>query len=584
MATGKQVEQGNGLGAADGEREAPQAESSSATDLEPGSADGPQADQRERCHQELARSQAELAETKAELFATRQRLRAIMDALPVGVAFATDTGCQAIEGNPMLTALFGAQPGDNLSASAPDPGATGRKVRYLAGGHELSDAELPLQRAVAEQTQICAQELEIHTPDGRRWLAEVSAAPIRDQQGSVSGALAVVSDVTERKRAQEALIAADRRKDEFLAVLAHELRNPLAPIRNAAEVLVRQHGLPEPASAAAVIVARQSEHLERLVNDLLDLSRITHGRIQLQERPFRLQEAVEDSLQAIGPFAARAGIELQTRIATEPVLVRADPTRLAQVFTNLLSNAVKFSPRGARVWVTLQQRGDAALAEVRDEGIGIPAEELPRLFDLFARGGQERQGPVSSPAASDGLGIGLALARRLVEQHGGELSVHSDGCARGTSVRVRLPIDPAAGHLAAPAPALRPAALRPRRILVVDDNADVARALKLLLETLGQRVETLNDSTQVVDALRTQRAELVFLDIAMPGMDGRQVARAIRAELPGARPWLVALTGRAMGREQGVAAADFDRYLLKPASLATIETLLAELDGPRAPD
>lgn len=532
----------------------------------------------ETCEDALALSRQELARTSAELFATQQRLRAIMDALPVGVAFSADPGCHAIEGNPALNALFGARPNDNLSASAPDPDATGRRVRYFAGGRELSDSELPLQRAVAEQAPVPTQELEIHSPDGRRWLAEVSAAPIRDELGQVTGGLAVVNDITERKQAQEALVLADRRKDEFLAVLAHELRNPLAPIRNAAEVLGLQDGLPEKTRAAVGIIARQSEHLERLVNDLLDLARITSGRIQLHTQAMRVQDALQDSLQATAPLMARSGIELETRIAAEPLVVQGDAMRLAQVFTNLLSNAAKYSPAGGRVRVSLERRGSDAVVEVRDQGIGIAAEDFPRLFDIFTRG---RHGGRGLPG-TDGLGIGLALAQRLVAQHGGVLTADSEGLGRGSRLVVRLPIGATSEHPSAAAADRPPAAgpRRSRRILVVDDNPEVAGAFKLLLEVLGQEVEAVHGAGQVLDRVRAFQPELVFLDITMPGTDGYQAAQAIRTAFPGPRPRLVALTGCAHPRDgEAAQAAGFDRFLLKPAGLTTIEHLLAELDA-----
>ena len=509
----------------------------------------------------------------AELFVTQQRLRAVMDALPVGVAVSHDALCQTIDGNPALLALFAAQPGENLSASAPDPDAPGRRTRYFSHGQEVRESELPMQRAAALRAPVPPEELEVVLEDGRRWLAEISGAPILDRHGEVMGGVAVVLDITERKRAQQALMDADRRKTEFLAMLAHELRNPLAPIRNAAEVLTRQEALPEKVRWATDLIGRQAKQLELLVSDLLDVSRITHGGIELHKRPVALQDALREALQGVAHQIKSARHTLKTHLAEAPIIVMSDPLRLSQIFTNLLRNAVDYTPEGGHIWVTLTDEAPDAVVRVRDDGVGIRAENLDGLFDIFSRGSSAQRNALGP----DGLGIGLNLAQRLVEQHGGVLTARSDGPGRGSEFVVRLPIygtgrvmhDTGRGR-AVGAPAQ--VAHRGRRLLIVDDNPDVIESFKVLLETLGHEVMALHEGRGVVAAIQAYRPDLVFLDIGMPDMDGYQVVAAIQAAGLECRPVVVALSGFGQDSDREAArAAGFDRYLLKPVSPEEID-------------
>jgi CheY-like chemotaxis protein/nitrogen-specific signal transduction histidine kinase len=399
---------------------------------------------------------------------------------------------------------------------------------------------------------------------------------LRDQQGNVIGGVAVVADITERKRAQEALVEADRRKTEFLAILGHELRNPLAPIRNAVELLHRQESLPEKVRWAMDVIGRQCEKLEHLVNDLLDVSRISRGRIQLCKRPMRLQEVLADAIEGLAPLIRKSGHTLETRLPEAPVVVMGDPLRLAQVFTNLLSNAVKYTPDGGHIGVSLNQQGPTAVIRFCDDGVGIPAEHLPGLFEIFSRGGREH----SNIRIPDGLGVGLALARSLVEQHGGILEGHSAGAGKGSEFVVSLPVQPGLGLRARSAEPRASAGVVPRarRILVVDDNPDVADSFRFLLESMGHQVRALKSGPGALATIREWRPDVVFLDIAMPGMDGYQVAAAIRAEGLDPAPLLVAVTGYGQDSDRrGAMAAGFDRHLLKPPELAQIEALLEEL-------
>ena len=414
-----------------------------------------------------------------------------------------------------------------------------------------------------------------HPSKGEIWV-EGHSLPSREADGSILWH-GYLQDVTERKRAQQTLVEADRRKTEFLAMLGHELRNPLAPIRNAVEVLNRQDALPEKVRWATDLIGRQCHQLERLVNDLLDVSRINQGRIQLQRQPMRLQDALTDALESVAPLIEEARHTLETKLPEDPAVVLGDRVRLAQVFTNLLSNAAKYTPEGGHIRLSLEQEGPMAVIRVRDDGMGVLAEDLPGLFDLFSRGKREP----SHAHVLDGLGVGLALARAMVEQHGGDLEGHSGGPGKGSEFVVRLPVPSEAGLYAASAASKANGAPshRARRILVVDDNADVADSFRFLLEGMGHEVRTLDSGEQALAEIRDFQPDVVFLDIAMPHRDGYQVAAAIRGAGLDAAPWLVAVTGYGQeGDREKAEQAGFDRHLLKPPVPGEIEALLDELD------
>lgn len=386
-----------------------------------------------------------------------------------------------------------------------------------------------------------------------------------------------VQDITERKQTERALLDADQRKNEFLAILGHELRNPLAPIRNAIHVLSQQEALPDKARWAVDLIGRQSEQLEQLVNDLLDIARISGLRVQLRISPVVIQDALEDALLSTAALMEQCEQDLDSRLAEGPVVVMADRVRLAQVFTNLLRNAVKYTPDGGHIRVTLNQEGQDAVVRVWDDGIGIRPEYLPHLFDFFSRGETEHP----NIKDSDGLGVGLALSKQLIERQGGTLEGHSNGPGLGSEFVVTMPVyaRPASStSLVEPNTSTEPHR-RSRRILVVDDNPDVADSFRVLLETMGNRVRTLNAGGEVLAAVRVFRPNVVFLDIAMPDMDGYQVAAAIGAAEAEPQPLLVALTGYGQDNDrQAALKAGFDRHLLKPPNPRQIETMLQELD------
>ncbi len=403
------------------------------------------------------------------------------------------------------------------------------------------------------------------------------------------GLAAFVIDLTSEKAAQRArqeseeryravaekLEEADRRKDEFFGALSHELRNPLAPIRNALHLLARAPDDPARAARAREVMARQLGHLSRLVDDLLDVARITRGRIQLRRAPLDLAVLVRDTVEDHRPEFELAGLHLVVQLPLAPVPVEGDATRLAQVLGNLLGNAAKFTPRGGTVAVRLgEDPGSAALLEVRDTGEGIEPDVLPRMFEPFSQ--EDR----SLARSRGGLGLGLALVKGLVELHGGTAKVSSAGRGAGTEVVIRLPLASAGAtpepHPPAPTP---PSVPRGAQVLVVEDNADAAETLREALHLEGLAVTVANDGAAGLAAARQIRPDLVICDIGLPGgLDGYGVARAIRADPALCHTPLVALTGYAGPEDQARAReAGFDRHLGKPAGIDELLGAIAPL-------
>jgi PAS domain S-box-containing protein len=425
--------------------------------------------------------------------------------------------------------------------------------------------------------------------DGTRFWASVVVAAMRDESGKLRGFSKVTRDMSDRKLAEEnarrllqeqaarrAAEEADRLKDQFLAMLAHELRNPLAPIRNALHIM-RQPG----ANGAVVgraqdMAERQVQHMARLLEDLLDVSRISQGRIELRKETVDVAELVNRTVEAVHPLVETRRHELTVTLPPEPLRVDADPTRLEQIITNLLTNACKYTDPGGKIWLSAEREGDHAVLRVRDNGIGVRPDMLPRIFDLFVQA--ERR----LDRAQGGVGIGLTLVRRLVEMHGGTVHAASAGPGQGSEFLVRLPaLDaaPAARGSGTAAPVTPPARrLPPRRVLVVDDNEDAANTMAMLLELEGHEVRAVHDGSAALEAARQMHPEVVLLDIGMPGMDGYEVARRLRQDPHQAGVLLVAVTGwgqeddRRRSREAG-----FDEHLVKPSDLARLRELFTSL-------
>jgi two-component system CheB/CheR fusion protein len=400
------------------------------------------------------------------------------------------------------------------------------------------------------------------------------ALPLRDAEGNILRWYGTCTDIHERRAEQAALRESeerlrqeDRRKDEFLAVLAHELRNPLAPIQNSLELL-RLSPTPEALERARTRMERQLRQLVRLVDDLLDVSRIRTGKIRLQLAPVDLAAAVRTAVEACEPAIREAGHALTVSGLDEPLPLVADPARLVQVVSNLLTNAAKYTPRGGQVTVRVGREGSWAVLRVADTGIGIPTGMLTRVFDLFT------QVETEQTRAGGGLGIGLSLVKTLVEHHGGQVSAASEGPGRGSEITVRRPLSTQpTSRPERPAPG-QASATAPLRIVVVDDNVDAADTLAMLLELAGHRVFTAHDGPSGLAAILARGPDLVLLDIGLPGMDGYAVARAVRERDRGL--FIAALSGWGQQEDrQRSREAGFDAHLVKPVSPEDLTALLA---------
>ncbi len=376
--------------------------------------------------------------------------------------------------------------------------------------------------------------------------------------------------ISDLQQAEESLRDADRRKDEFLAMLAHELRNPLAPIRNSVHIL-RLTGNQDPAAErVGEMIERQVNHLVRLVDDLLEVSRITRGKIELRKEVVELAAIVRSALEQSRPHIESAGHQFAMAIPPEPLMLHGDPVRLAEVVANLLNNAAKYTPAGGQIWLSARRDDQSVVLSVRDNGFGMVPEMLPRVFELFTQGGRE------SHQVQGGLGIGLTLVKSLVEMHGGSVEAHSAGAGQGSEFIVRLPLAAAGGVADRPAmPIRRSPALPPRRVLVVDDNRDAAESLGMLLKVLGSEVQIVFSGRDALEAMATFRPAVVLLDIGMPDMDGYEVAQRIREQPRFEDVTLIAMTGWGQERDRERSqAAGINHHLVKPADLATLESLL----------
>jgi PAS domain S-box-containing protein len=447
---------------------------------------------------------------------------------------------------------------------------TGRHVREVLGEEAWKHTGPRLDRAFRGERVFFEQEMPFDS--GMR---EIAAHYIPDvgPDGQVRGCFALVEDISGRKRAERTLREMDRRKDDFLAMLAHELRNPLTPIRNVAHILGRGQSDPVTIQRSAELLERQASQLTHLVDDLLDVARITRGRVTLRREPLNLASVVDTALETVKPMLEFHRQSVVITGSQEPLFVEADQVRLCQVVSNLLSNASKFSPESARIELTLAATAREVVLVVRDEGAGIDPQMLPNIFDLYL------QGDRTIDRMHAGLGIGLTVVKHLVEMHGGTVQARSDGLDRGSEFSVRLPRVAAAPRAANSPGAGRSRPVPRRRVLVVEDNRDSAESLRELLRLDSHEVEVVHDGASALSKLDEFRADVVLLDIGLPRMDGFMVAHAIRArfaDLP-LRPRLVALTGH--GRDEDRRAAlgsGFDGHLTKPVEPAHLLRVVAD--------
>jgi two-component system, sensor histidine kinase len=402
---------------------------------------------------------------------------------------------------------------------------------------------------------------------GERDFSHRAQKTTEDEIGVLADAFNRMLDEVQAREAE--LRAADRRKDEFLATLAHELRNPLAPIVSSTYVMRMAPSDPRALQDAREVIERQVRQMVRLVDDLLDISRITTGKLQLKREHVELASVTRSALEAVEPLAKARGIALAVELPPQRVFLSADPLRLSQVLLNLLNNAVKFSHAGGRVELRCSVDGDTLVASVRDQGIGIPPAQLESIFEMFV------QGDASLERKTGGLGVGLALARRLVELHGGSLVAHSPGKGQGSEFVARLPL----GTAAVSASARDDAAARPqgaaKRVLVVDDNRDFATSLAQILRALGHEVRVEHDGLDGLAAAAEFQPEVAFLDIGMPGLNGFDLASRLRSAPQTRRSLLVAITGfgQPSDQERG-RQAGFDLYLVKPLQIERLQDIV----------
>ena len=506
---------------------------------------------------------------------SEERYRVLFDMSPVAV-YSIDASGVIQEFNRVAAELWGREPalGDT------DERFCGSFKLFRPDGSFMPHEQCPMAQVVnGEILEARDAEVLIERPDGSRITVIVNIRPLKGSNGEITGAINCFYDITERSRIErerqqqaDALADLNRRKDEFLALLSHELRTPLAPIRNGVEILRRFGSDEQKVKPATEMMQRQVGHMVRLVDDLLDISRITRAKIELRKEPVELASVVHHAVEAVRPFCQSMGHELTVTLPAEPTYLNADPVRLGQVVGNLLNNAFKFTDKGGHIWLTAEREGNQVLIRVLDTGIGIAAEQLPRIFEMFA------QADTSLERSRDGLGLGLTLVKNLVEMHAGTVEARSAGVGQGSEFVVRLPV------LSGPLPPLsrepsgpKPVAIAPRRILVVDDNQDSADSLATLLRLTGHEVHIAHDGLEALEGAATFQPEVILLDVGLPRLNGYEAARRIREQQRHKAPTLVALTG--WGQEEDrrrTKEAGFDAHLVKPVDFAALTKLLAE--------
>jgi len=494
-------------------------------------------------------------------------LQTLIDRAPVPIAIAHDPDCHYISGNEALVRLLGLPPDANISLTPPE----GQEpfYRIQRNGEDIPSTELPMQYAIANRTHV-RNDIEIVRRDGTVLYVQNDVEPLYDGAGHVIGCVSVVVDFTARKYAEDLLREADQRKDEFLATLSHELRNPLAPIRHALELMRRSPNDAALMQRARAVMERQLTQLVRLTDDLLDVSRITRNRIELRRDRIDVREALASAIETTQPLIDAAGHSLDVALPAEPVWVYADLTRLSQAFANLLNNAVKYTDRGGVIAIHSSVDHGFVTVSVSDTGIGIPADLLPRIFDMFM------QADYKAERARGGLGIGLSLAKQLVELHGGSIDVESG--SRGTTFVTQLPLASERRKTERrPDPPRGP--IRARRVLVAEDIPDAAEMLRLMMESTGHTVRVATDGVQAVALAREFEPEVALVDLGMPRLDGFETARQIRRAL-GGRVVLIALSGWGQDEDKRRAReAGFDHHLTKPADPDVLEKLIAAAGG-----
>jgi two-component system CheB/CheR fusion protein len=505
---------------------------------------------------EIARLAQTLQKSVDAMREREDRLRLALDAGRMG-SWEWDVRTNRLAWAPELEAIHGLAPGSFQGT-------------LEAYAERIHPDDRVYVRAAMTATDCDEQYLEyrIVRPDSAtRWL-ESRGKLVRDPSGKPQRVVGVCMDITERKRSEEALKETSRAKDEFLAMLSHELRNPLAALSAAAHVLKLTQPNEAPAVAARAVVERQTKHMARLVGDLLDISRLAMGKVALERERFNLAEAVSN---VVNVWRSSGRLERhKVSATTTPAWVDADRARIDQVLSNLLDNAVKFTPAGKRISVAVEQQDDWAVLRVSDEGEGLPPESAERMFELFV------QGERGLDRAAGGLGVGLALVKRLTEMHGGTVSAASTGRGRGATFTIRLP---AVLAPAARAPRLEDGlVVPPRRVLIVEDNDDARQMLHEVLAYNGHDVREARDGASGLALAAQSTPDIALIDIGLPDIDGYEVARRLRASPGGRRMGLVAITGYGQAEDQRRAyEAGFDAHLTKPVATERLKQVMAGL-------
>ena len=515
--------------------------------------------------QTRAAAQRRAREQQLEAVSQREHFRTTLTCMADGV-LVTDVHGRVT----LLNSTAEAMTGWNLVDAKGKPWEEIFTIRRQDG--QVSD-ERPIDQALHESRVVHETTPIVFTSrTGQQLPIAYSAAPVQDPDGQVKGAVLIFRDESERRHTELALRNADRRKDEFLATLAHELRNPLAPISMGLTLLEHSAGDRQAVDEVCEMMQRQTQHMVRLIDDLLDVSRITRGKLELRRSHVELADIVRNAVEATRPLMDGARHQLTLRLPDEPLLLDADPSRLTQILTNLLNNAAKYTPSQGRIELTAERVQGMVTITVSDSGIGIPSDKLDSVFDMFAQINETRE------HGHTGLGIGLTLVKRLVEMHGGRVEVQSRGHNRGTTFCVRLPV------LSEPPPfaneALNhrrdlPLSVK-RRVLVVDDNSDALESLSRLVTLLGNEVRRAHDGLEAIQIARTFQPDIVLMDLGMPNLNGYDTAQRMRQEPWGREMVLVATTG--WGQEEDrrrTSAAGFNRHLVKPIEIASLRELLA---------
>lgn len=510
---------------------------------------------------------------RKELTAQQRFLEEVLNQIPAGIIIAEAPSGRFILSNNQMKHILSHPllPFSNIREYCENKG-------FHADGRSYTPEEWPIARSIQRGEEVMGEEIDFLRSDNTLGTLRISSAPIRNRDGQIIAGVMTFYDITERKRLEnelreqaKALIEADRRKDEFLTMLAHELRNPLASISNTLE-LIRQHSEdPGYLSRALDILVRQTQSLTRLVDDLLDISRITRGKITLRKELLELSTIISRAVETARFSVESREHHLLISLPEEPLWLIADPVRMEQILVNLLNNAAKYTDPGGRIWLTAVQEGKEIVLRVRDTGIGIPVELLPRIFDLYV------QVDRSLDRSEGGLGIGLTLVQYLVQLHGGSVVAYSEGVGRGSEFVVRLPahlgfVSKMEGSaLESPIPLTRG---KRRKILVVDDDVTALETLGELLKQWGHEVKVASDGSSALETVIHYQPEVVILDIGLPDMEGYEVARQIRQGERGQEILLVALTGygeeaRHRSRETG-----FDYHFTKPVDLTALKGVL----------